>query len=543
MQNDPNAPAPPLAVIYAAKSTHDQHGSIPDQVERCRQYTTAHGWEVAEPPESDEAASAYHGSRGPGLVRAKQHAAALASEGRETILLVFASDRLARGDGREHAHLVEHVLDGLKAGYRIESVTENLGGEMALVFASLYGERAHADSKAKGAHTSRGIQKMVRQGRWHGPAPHGYRAVGQREERRLVVDDVAAATVRRIFDEYVTTGAGVGLIAHELTLDGVRPPRGERWDRKTVANILDSPAYVGRVRVNGEEFDGNHDAIIDTGVWMRAAAQRQARKPDGTARIGRPPLSSHLLTGGLLRCGECGGAMSPRSPRGRQDRYECVVKNRTGGHTRCSMKGVLRVNVDEPLLKYLETVVFDIEATRRTITEEHTRRSSESAALIAQAERAASQAEANLARIRGDYVRGALTVEQWQGFERELTEAREAALREVEQLTAHAHEFETELATIDVDGEVAARLAMLREAVAGEVTEAEGLAAVRTALKRCFESITLWQADADGLLLVPTVRAFDELTTWLDLRNGQALSLPRPEPIAVPGKQEVGERR
>src|SRR3954452_4783055 len=128
MQNHPTELAPPLAIIYAAKSTTDAHDSIPDQITRCREHATTNGWEVAEPPEHDEAASAYHGSRGPGLTSAKTRAATHASEGRETILLVFASDRLARGDGRKAAHLVEHVLDGLKAGYRIESVTENLGG-------------------------------------------------------------------------------------------------------------------------------------------------------------------------------------------------------------------------------------------------------------------------------------------------------------------------------------------------------------------------------------------------------------------------------
>ena len=155
---------------------------------------------------------------------------------------MFATDRLARGDGRTAAHLVEHVLDGVKAGYRIESVTENLGGEMALVLASLYGERAHADSKAKSQHTSRGIQKIVREGRWHGPAPYGYRAEGKHEERHLVVNEQAAVIVRRIYNEYVTGGAGVGLIAHHLNEDGVTPPRGTRWDRSTVANILRQPA-------------------------------------------------------------------------------------------------------------------------------------------------------------------------------------------------------------------------------------------------------------------------------------------------------------
>jgi site-specific DNA recombinase len=527
---------PPIAVVYAARSTKDEHGSIPDQVERCREYATSQGWEVAEPAESDEAASAYHGSRGPGLVRAKARAAALAQEGRETILLVFVSDRLARGNGREGAHLVEHVLDGIKAGYRVESATENLGGEMALVFASLYGERAHADSKAKSEHTRRGLHKMVRGGRWHGPAPYGYVMVGRHEEQHLEIDEAAAAIVRRIFDEYVA-GAGTAMIALHLNEDGVRPPRAERWDRSTIALMLDQVAYIRLVKFNGETYRGNHRRIIKEAVWNRAQAQRQARKP-GTSHIGRPPNGTHLLVGGMLRCGVCGASMRPRSPGGvRQDRYECSNRNTTGGYTRCSMKGVLRVDIDEPLLRYLETVVFDIQETRRTIAEEHARRSSENAALIAQAEREVAEADASLTRIRADYSRGAITAEQWQGFQVEHTEAREAAIREVDQLTERANQF----ILPDVDEEVAARLAALREAVAGEVTGAKGLAAVRAALQRCFVSITLWQTDEDGLLLVPTVRALDELTTWLDVGHGRALSMPRPEPIAVPGQQGVRE--
>jgi hypothetical protein len=78
--------------------------------------------------------------------------------------------------------------------------------------------------------------------------------------------------------------------------------------------------------------------------------------------------------------------------------------------------------------------------------------------------------------------------------------------------------------------------------VAGEVTGAEGLA-VGAALRRCFTALTLWRADSDGLLLVPTVRALDDLTAWLDLGDGQALSLPHLERIEVPGQQGSQELR
>src|SRR5439155_19213313 len=125
------------------------------------------GWTV-DSEFADEAVSGFKKSRGPQLVAAKTRAAELAAEGADVVLLVHVSDRLARGDGKTAAHLVEHVLDGLKAGYRIESATENLGGELGLVLASLYGTSAHADSRKKSEHTKRGKKAAAMRGRRNG---------------------------------------------------------------------------------------------------------------------------------------------------------------------------------------------------------------------------------------------------------------------------------------------------------------------------------------------------------------------------------------
>src|SRR5262245_21801249 len=48
------------AVIYAAKSTEDVHGSLPDQLRDCRIRAEREGWEVVG-EEKDEKFSAYHG--------------------------------------------------------------------------------------------------------------------------------------------------------------------------------------------------------------------------------------------------------------------------------------------------------------------------------------------------------------------------------------------------------------------------------------------------------------------------------------------------
>src|SRR4051794_10617594 len=100
---DRNAPA----VLYAAKSTEDKRGSIGTQFEDSR--AAAEGREIVA-EYHDEAASAFKSDRGPGLKAALEHAERLAP----CALIVQHSDRLARGDGKRAAHLVEHALWALK---------------------------------------------------------------------------------------------------------------------------------------------------------------------------------------------------------------------------------------------------------------------------------------------------------------------------------------------------------------------------------------------------------------------------------------------
>jgi DNA invertase Pin-like site-specific DNA recombinase len=82
------------AVIYAAKSTEDKHGSIPTQIADCEALAKREGLDVVAEPYHDEGFLAYKGNRGPGLAKARAHAAELGA-----VLIVQHSDRLARGAG------------------------------------------------------------------------------------------------------------------------------------------------------------------------------------------------------------------------------------------------------------------------------------------------------------------------------------------------------------------------------------------------------------------------------------------------------------
>src|SRR4051794_26111722 len=108
--------ARPQAVVYAAKSTEDEHGSIPTQLADARTLAEREGFEVVGEYQ-DEAASAYKGNRGPGLEAALQRVEEI-----QGVLIVQHSDRLARGDGKRARHLIEICLDAIKGDFKLRSV-------------------------------------------------------------------------------------------------------------------------------------------------------------------------------------------------------------------------------------------------------------------------------------------------------------------------------------------------------------------------------------------------------------------------------------
>jgi len=114
---------PIACVMYAAKSTEDRRGSIPGQLRECREAVESAGGRRIVGEYSDEAFSAFVGSRGPGLAEAMRHAQELARDG-TVELWAQHSDRLARGDGRSARHAVEVALWALKNDVRVRTIPE-----------------------------------------------------------------------------------------------------------------------------------------------------------------------------------------------------------------------------------------------------------------------------------------------------------------------------------------------------------------------------------------------------------------------------------
>lgn len=175
-------------------------------------------------------------------------------------------------------------------------------------------------------------------------APYGYRKDPE-NRNALLPDPAAARVVADIFSWYLD-GMGKGAIAARLNEEGVPNPTAYKaeqgstyrrpgpandglWTAVSVGRVLTNPVYggtlvQGRQRVISykvhqtqsvppEEWyvvEGTHPPLVSPAVWARAAelARQRTRRAPGRGEV-------HLFAG-LLRCADCGRAMSRKTARG-----------------------------------------------------------------------------------------------------------------------------------------------------------------------------------------------------------------------------------
>ena len=147
----------------------------------------------------------------------------------------------------------------------------------------------------------------------------------------LVVNEVEAAVVRRIFDLYLH-GEGKQSIAVQLNRDGVpRRMEGARWHAGTVSYILNNERYMGdallqkkyttetlpyrKMKNHGElpqyYVENSNPPIVSRAVYTAAQQLQRERASHSHRRGERYPLS------GVLKCATCGSTYRRQVIRGR----------------------------------------------------------------------------------------------------------------------------------------------------------------------------------------------------------------------------------
>jgi len=236
-------------------------------------------------------------------------------DGRVDVVVVYKIDRLSRSL-MDFAKLVE-VFD--RGGVTFVSVTQsfNTTTSMGRLTLNILLSFAQFEREMIGERIRDKIAASRKRGMWMGGfVPFGYEV----RDRKLVVNDAEAASVRMIFERFVEVGSATAL-ARTLAAEGVRTRRGRLVDKGFLYKLLNNRVYIGDAVHKGTAYPGEHEAIITRALWdkVHGILGESPRVRAGRTRAATPALLKGLIFG------PTGCAMTPTHTRRGDKLYRYYV--------------------------------------------------------------------------------------------------------------------------------------------------------------------------------------------------------------------------
>jgi hypothetical protein len=279
--------------------------------------------------------------------------------GRVDIVVVYKIDRLSRAL-MDFAKLVE-VFDRNNVTFVSVTQSFNTTTSMGRLTLNILLSFAQFEREVIGERIRDKFRASRSRGMWMGGHPPlGY----QVKDRKLIVNEAEAATVRMIFERFVKIGSATTL-ARALADEGVRTKLGRAIDRGYLYLLLNNRTYIGEVAHKGTAFPGEHQPIISRELWDKAHSilQESPRKRAANTRGRDTPA---LLRGLLF--GPNGLAFTPTYTRRGKRLYRYYVS--TGvikrGPEACSIRRVPAAEVENVVIDQVRILVQTQEIIVRT---------------------------------------------------------------------------------------------------------------------------------------------------------------------------------
>jgi site-specific DNA recombinase len=198
------------------------------------------------------------------------------TEGKIDVVVVYKVDRLTRSLS-DFAKIVD-IFD--KRTVSFVSVTQqfNTTTSMGRLTLNILLSFAQFEREVTGERIRDKIAASKKKGMWMGGQPSlGYDV----KDRKLVVNEAEAETVRYIFRHYIQLKSVRLLKAHLDALDIVSKARtgsdGGRYGQRSLARgalylMLQNRIYRGEIVHKDKSYPGEHKAIIDEALWNEAQA-------------------------------------------------------------------------------------------------------------------------------------------------------------------------------------------------------------------------------------------------------------------------------
>ena len=290
--------------------------------------------------------------------------------GRFDAVLCMDLDRLSRGRMKDQGIILDAFKDSgtlIVTPDKVYDLSDEIDDELA-EFKTFMSRREY---KIINKRLRRGLQRSIQDGCYVANAPYGYKKVTIDRRPTLEIYEPEAKFVRVMFDMYAN-GYGCTLIANHVNAMGARPHRSATFSRSSVAQILRSPTYIGKIvwdqkthikkNTKGNQkhitiynprekwtiTDGLHPPIIDKELYDKVqdimAGRYHPSHNDGTVKS---PLA------GLVKCANCGGNLQRMVFKNQQEYLLCTRKG-------CCAAAKLEL-VEARILNHLQDILSQIE--------------------------------------------------------------------------------------------------------------------------------------------------------------------------------------
>ena len=308
--------------IYTRKSTEEgleqEFNSLDAQREACEAFILSQkqeGW-VALPDLYDDGGYSGGTLQRPALQRLLADVAA----GGVDIIVVYKVDRLTRALS-DFAKIVD-VFDRHSVSFVSVTQAFNTTTSMGRLTLNVLLSFAQFEREVTGERIRDKIAASKKKGMWMG----GYPPLGYDvKERKLVVNEAEAKTVRHIFRRYQELRS-VRLLKERLDAAGILSKRRHLHGGKPIARgalylLLENRIYRGEIVHKDQAYPGEHDPIVDEDLWREVQATLEMNRVNRDAGRGTRQLS---LLAGLIHDAH-GEPMTPTHATKRGVRYRYYV--------------------------------------------------------------------------------------------------------------------------------------------------------------------------------------------------------------------------
>ncbi len=293
----------PHCAVYTRKSSEEgleqDFNSLDAQREACEAYIKSQageGWRLVRTRYDDG------GISGGTMERPALKSLLADIEARRVdLVVVYKVDRLTRSLA-DFAKIVE-VFD--RAGASFVSVTQqfNTTTSMGRLTLNMLLSFAQFEREITGERIRDKIAASKKKGMWMGGFPPlGYDV----RDRKLVINETEAETVRHIFRRHVALGS-VRRLKQELDAAGILSKvrvaeSGRRWGGKPFARgalylMLQNRIYLGETVHKDKSYPGEHKGIVDQELWdavQTKLTENRVERANGSAASNPSPLAGLL---------------------------------------------------------------------------------------------------------------------------------------------------------------------------------------------------------------------------------------------------------